>query len=119
MRKIETWYEITYKDNGIFKTQHHLAMDKDRAERWGESKFGKIYGVQKVSRDDLFRDREQKNNQMIANQMPLGMKIAKGVYESDINLTDMLFGKPKKEAREKRVGKKSKWDILAEGEAVN
>jgi hypothetical protein len=119
MRKIETWFEITYKDNGIFKTQHHLAMDKDRAERWGEKKFGKIYSVQKVNRDDLFRDREQKNNQMIANQMPLGLKIAKNMYESDFDLTEMLLGKPKKDIREKKVEKKSKWDLIAESEAVN
>jgi hypothetical protein len=139
MRKVEQWFEIRYKQNNnsntmilkdkdiysgcplpsekdLFGTVHHLAKSKESAERWGESQFGKIYGVRKVNRDDLFKDREVKNNRMIANQKPLGLQIARNVYESDVDLTEMLFGKPKKDLREKKVERKSKWDLISENE---
>jgi len=139
MRKVEQWFEIKYKQNNnpntmilkdkdiysgcplpsekdLFRTVHHLAKDKESAERWGESKFGKIYGVQKVNRDDLFKDREAKNNRMIANQRPLGLQIARNTYEVDVDLTKMLFGEPKKDTKEKKVERKSKWDMISESE---
>ena len=116
MRRTEIWFEITYKQDGVFKTQHHLAQDKDRAEQWGEKRFGKIYGVQKVNLDDLVKSKEEKYEQIVARQQPLGLKIAKNVYEVDFDLTEMLVGKPKRKVVENKVERKSKWDLLAEHE---
>jgi hypothetical protein len=117
--QINYWFDITYRDrkDDKFKTCHHLAKDKERAERWGNDKFGKVYSVQKTSLDDLKRDREEENNRMISRQVPLGMKITKNVYESDINLTEMLFGKPKKDTHSLKLEqKKTKWDLVTEND---
>lgn len=116
MRRKDIWFEITYKENDIFKTQHHLAKDKDVAERWGENKFGKIYGVQKVNRDDLLKNKEHQYNKIIQNQKPLGLQIARNVYEVDFDLTEMLLGQPKKKQEKVKEEKKSKWDLIAERE---
>ena len=116
MRRTEIWFEVTYKENGVFKSQHHMAQDKDRAEQWGRMKFGKIYGVQKVNLDDLVKSKEEKYDRIVANQQPLGLKIAKNVYEVDFDLTEMLVGKPKRKTENLKEERKSKWDLLAENE---
>jgi hypothetical protein len=138
MRKTKIWFEIKYKVNNnvnrllkdqdrysgsplpsekdVFKTAHYLAISKECAERWGCKKFGKIYGVEKVSIDDLYKDKENEYNRMISKQQPLGLKIAKGVYESDIDLTEMLLGKPKRDTHVVKVEKKNKWDLISETE---
>lgn len=96
MKRIEgLWFAITVKENDTFKDYHRFAKDKDRAEKWGVGTYGKIYGVRKVSADELISSREKSHQRLIDHQQPLGLKITRTVYEVDFDLTEMLLGKPK------------------------
>lgn len=90
-RIVDQWFKIRIQENGILKDLFHQSKDKYHAEKWGINKYGKIYGVEKVQRDDFFRDVEY----IELKPDNRGMQIARNVYEVDINLTEMLFGEPK------------------------
>lgn len=82
---LEQWFAVTLKKDGIFYDLHFLRRSKELAQKAGE-RHGKVYGVKKVDRDELFREKYN-----VKLNPPQGMYLGQGIYENELDL-DVILG---------------------------
>lgn len=93
---LDQWFAVTLKKDGLFYDLHFCVKSKEVAERRGE-KHGKVYGVKKVDRDELFREKSN-----IKLNPPEGLYLGQGIYENELDL-DVMLGL-RKQHKEKNNG---------------